>query len=759
MNAACSVSPRRLPWAALLLLPLAGPAAADEGLAFFEQKIRPVLVAHCHECHSAESAKLKGGLRLDTKAGWERGGDSGQPALVPGQPDASLLIQAVRHTDPDFAMPPRKPRLPDAVIADLVTWVRLGAPDPRTGDAGPARRADQTWWSLQPLAATFAHDSIDGFIAARLAERNLRPGPPAEPRALIRRMSYDVTGLPPTPEEVAAFTAAFAADADAAVAALADRLLASPRYGERWGRHWLDVVRFGESNGFERNFLIDDLWPFRDWVIRSLNADKPFDRFITEHLAGDVVGRNDPDTEVGSAFLVAGPYDDVGNQDPAAKAAIRAATLDDVVSTTAGAFLGLTVGCARCHHHKFDPIPTEDYYRVRAAFEGVEHGRRVIATAEQRAAFQAATRELNAELAGLTKELDALDREIDLRAKALLAERTFPRPKMDPVRTEEPFPEVEARHLRFVIRNNTEAPGRAAPRPRGRGVTRGGGRLTEFEVWSVDGRNVALAANGGRAGGARGTVAEDFPEAYGPQLCIDGAHGEQWFIGQPAELTLTFARPERIHRVVFSNSKDGGLPEGAAQGATPCEYEILVSADGQEWRPVASSADRAPWSERVGSSACGRKSSPPRRRRASPSSNASARACRRGSTKSRNCRKSGRASSRSPPSRRASTRAATPPSPANRWRPRAWRSSRARCRGTRCRSTPPRANGASRSRAGSRPRATRSPRGCSPTACGSTTSAPASSTPRATSASSAARRRIPSCSTSSRGACCTTAGG
>ena len=600
MNAACSVSPRRLPWAALLLLPLAGPAAADEGLAFFEQKIRPVLVAHCHECHSAESAKLKGGLRLDTKAGWERGGDSGQPALVPGQPDASLLIQAVRHTDPDFAMPPRKPRLPDAVIADLVTWVRLGAPDPRTGDAGPARRADQTWWSLQPLAATFAHDSIDGFIAARLAERNLRPGPPAEPRALIRRMSYDVTGLPPTPEEVAAFTAAFAADADAAVAALADRLLASPRYGERWGRHWLDVVRFGESNGFERNFLIDDLWPFRDWVIRSLNADKPFDRFITEHLAGDVVGRNDPDTEVGSAFLVAGPYDDVGNQDPAAKAAIRAATLDDVVSTTAGAFLGLTVGCARCHHHKFDPIPTEDYYRVRAAFEGVEHGRRVIATAEQRAAFQAATRELNAELAGLTKELDALDREIDLRAKALLAERTFPRPKMDPVRTEEPFPEVEARHLRFVIRNNTEAPGRAAPRPRGRGVTRGGGRLTEFEVWSVDGRNVALAANGGRAGGARGTVAEDFPEAYGPQLCIDGAHGEQWFIGQPAELTLTFARPERIHRVVFSNSKDGGLPEGAAQGATPCEYEILVSADGQEWRPVASSADRAPWSERVG---------------------------------------------------------------------------------------------------------------------------------------------------------------
>jgi len=600
VNPAVPAPPRRLPWAALLLLAWAAPAAADEGIAFFEQKIRPVLVAHCHECHSAESAKLKGGLRLDVKAGWQRGGDSGLPAVVPGRPDESPLLQAMRHAEPDFAMPPRQPRLPDAVIADFATWIRLGAPDPRTGDAGPARRADRNWWSLQPLALAFAHDSIDGFIAARLAERNLQLNPPADPRALLRRMSYDVTGLPPTAEEVAAFTAAFALDADAATAALADRLLASPRYGERWGRHWLDVVRFGESIGFERNIILDDLWPFRDWVIRSLNADRPFDRFIVEHLAGDVLGRDQPDVEVGSAFLVAGPYDDVGNQDPAAKAAIRAATLDDVVSTTAGAFLGLTLGCARCHHHKFDPIPTEDYYRVRAAFEGVEHGRRVIATAEQRAAFTAATGELNAELARLNREIDALDRAIDLRAKALLAERRFPRPKMDPVRTEEPFPEVEARHVRFVIRQNTEQPGRAVARARSRLTTRGGGRLTEFEVWSVDGRNVALAAHGGRAEGVRGAVAEDFPEAYGPQLCIDGTHGEQWFIGQPAELTLTFARPERIHRIAFSNSKGDGRPEGQAQGATPCEYEVQVSADGRDWRTVASSADREPWSERVG---------------------------------------------------------------------------------------------------------------------------------------------------------------
>jgi hypothetical protein len=257
-------------------------------MAFFEQKIRPLLAEHCYDCHSAQAKKLKGNLCLDTKAGWEKGGDSGEPALRPGQPEESLLIQSVRHDDPDAAMPPKKPRLPDAAIADLVTWVKMGAPDPRQAGAAAASEA-------------------------KLAEKGLGFGQSAEPRALIRRMSYDITGLPPSPAEVEAFVAASAVDKKAATEALVDRLLASPRYGEQWGRHWLDVVRFGESNGFERNFIIDDLWPFRDYVIRSLNEDKPMDRFITEHLAGDVVGAGDPSVEVASAFLVAGPFDDVGN--------------------------------------------------------------------------------------------------------------------------------------------------------------------------------------------------------------------------------------------------------------------------------------------------------------------------------------------------------------------------------------------------------------------------------------------------------------
>ena len=571
--------------------------AAEEGAAFFEARVRPVLIKHCHECHSADAKKVKGGLLLDTRAGWQRGGDSGLPAIVPGDPEGSPLIRAVRHVEEDFAMPPRKPKLPDAVIADLVAWVRMGAPDPREGAAGEARRADKSWWSLQPVAREFRHRTIDGFIDDTLVAKGLARNPPADARTLIRRMTYDLTGLPPTAAEVADFSVAHAADPDAAAAALADRLLASPRYGERWGRHWLDVVRFGESNGFERNFIIDDLWPFRDWVIRSLNEDKPFDRFITEHLAGDVLGKDRPEVEVGSAFLVAGPYDDVGNQDPVAKANIRAATIDDMIVTTSGAFLGLTVGCARCHHHKFDPIPTEDYYRMRSAFEGVTHGRREVATTEQRAAFAEAAKPLNKRLAELNASVDRVERAVGARAKELLKTRVFSRPKIDPELTEETFTPVEARFVRFTVLDNTEAPGRPPPRLNNRRPPRGGGRLTEFEVWTTDGRNVALASNGGSAEGARGAVAEDFPEAYGPQLCIDGRRGEQWFIGNPAELTITLARPETIGRVTFSNAKGRGLMD-KAQGATPCEYEVRVSTDGKEWRTVATSFDRVPWSDR-----------------------------------------------------------------------------------------------------------------------------------------------------------------
>ncbi len=575
----------------ILLLAFSSALAADPaGIAFFEQKVRPVLVEHCYSCHSSEAKKLKGNLYLDSKAGWEKGGDSGDPVIVPGKPEASLLIRTVQHLEADLEMPPKKPRLPNAVIADLVTWVKMGAPDPRDGAKVEAKRGDKSWWSLQPLAMQFAHDSIDGFITAKLAERKLTLNSAADPRALIRRMSYDVTGLPPTVEEVETFAKAHQANPRQAIEALVDRLLASPRYGERWGRHWLDVIRFGESNGFERNFVIDDLWPFRDYVIKSINDDKPFNQFITEHLAGDVIGKDNPQVEVGSAFLVAGPYDDVGNQDIVAQKNIRAATLDDMITATSGAFLGLTINCARCHNHKFDPIPTEDYYRLRAAFEGVTHGRRVVATQAQQEAYTAATKPLTAQLKKLEAERTKLDQAINARARTAFAKTKPTRPKVDEFGTDEPFAPVEARFARFVMRSFTsdyQTPGAK------RG---GGGKLTEFQIWSTDERNVALASNGTKAEGAKSTTAEDFPEAYGPQYCIDGQRGEAWFIGTPPVLTLTLPKPETIHRITFINARgDRGTNESKVRGATPTEYEVQVSMDGQDWKTVASDEGREPW--------------------------------------------------------------------------------------------------------------------------------------------------------------------
>jgi hypothetical protein len=580
------------PFAIILLASSSALAVDPAGIAFFEQKVRPVLVEHCYSCHSAEAKKLKGNLYLDSKAGWEKGGDSGNPVIVPGNPPESLLIRTVQHLEADMEMPPKKPKLSDSVIADLVTWVQMGAPDPRDGAKIEAKRADKSWWSLQPLAKQFAHDSIDGFIEAKLAEKKLTLNPPADPRSLIRRMSYDVTGLPPTAEEVEVFVADWGRNPQSAIPNLVDRLLASPRYGERWGRHWLDVVRFGESNGFERNFIIDDLWSFRDYVIKSINDDKPFNQFITEHLAGDVIGKDNPQVEVGSAFLVAGPYDDVGNQDVVAQKNIRAATLDDPITATSGAFLGLTINCARCHNHKFDPIPTEDYYRLRAAFEGITHGRRVVATKEQREAFASATKPLAAELKKLEAERVSLDQAIEARAKAAFAETKFSRPKIDPNGTDESFTATEARYLKFIIHSLTGDHQSAAK------VKPGGGKLTEFQVWSAEdpNRNIALASNGTKADGAKSATAEDFPEAYGPQYCLDGTLGEAWFIGNPAVLTLTFAKPEKINRITFLNARgDRSIEEGKVRGATPCEYEVQVSSDGQAWRTVASDDGREPW--------------------------------------------------------------------------------------------------------------------------------------------------------------------
>ncbi len=605
-----------LPWATLfsagfclaILLLSSSLAIADspEELQFFESKIRPIFVEHCYGCHSEGGDKLRGNLLLDSKEGWKQGGDSGEPAILPGNSSESLLMRAVRHEEAGMEMPPDKPRLSDREIADLATWIDRGALDPRDGAPLQRNRADSDWWSLQPVQTQFSYDSIDGFLDHKLREAGLQRNPPADPRSLIRRLYYDLHGLPPAMEDVREFSKQYNSASDRAsqrqvIAELVDRLLASPRYGEQWGRHWLDVVRFGESNGFERNVLIDNLYPFRDYVIRSINEDKPFHQWIIEHLAGDVIGKDNPEVEIGSAFLVAGPYDDVGNQDAVAAANIRAATLDEMITTTGSAFLGMTIHCARCHHHKFDPIPTEDYYRIRAALEGVSHGTQIVATKQAREEHAARVQPLHQELGRLQGERAGIIKMLDERAAQERSEEpAATRPKVDSYGTEERFDAAEAKFVRFLIHSIT------TDDPAGGRRGGAGGKLTEFQAWTAgeEPKNVALTKNGTVATGAKSAFAEDFPEAYGPHYCIDGDLGEAWFIGSPAILTLEFPHIERIDRIRFINARGDkeSTDDSAVRGGTPCEYEVQVSLDGEIWRTVATEAGREPWSEshRVG---------------------------------------------------------------------------------------------------------------------------------------------------------------
>ncbi|MFQ5730962.1 MAG: DUF1553 domain-containing protein [Planctomycetaceae bacterium] len=350
--------------------------AADKpdrkGLDFFERRIRPVLVKHCYECHSAKSRKIRGGLRLDTRADIRKGGETG-PGVVPGKPEKSVVIGALKHDD--LEMPP-KGKLPASVVADFVRWVKMGAPDPRDGKAklAAAKVIDFTkarrFWSFRPLVKPAAPkvpgvtgdlSPIDRFVRAKLSAKGLPPAPRADKRTLIRRLSFDLIGLPPSPEDIDRF---LKDDSPDAYEKLVDRLLASRHFGERWGRHWLDVARFAESSGGGRTHVYHLAWRYRDYVIAAFNADKPFDRFVREQIAGDllpwknVARRRSNLTATG--FLMLGPT----NYELQDKELLRMEVVDEQLDTLGRAFLGMTIGCARCHDHKFDPIPNADYYAL-----------------------------------------------------------------------------------------------------------------------------------------------------------------------------------------------------------------------------------------------------------------------------------------------------------------------------------------------------------------------------------------------------------
>ncbi|MGE3308861.1 MAG: PSD1 and planctomycete cytochrome C domain-containing protein [Limisphaerales bacterium] len=384
---AASGSVRSAGWVASLLAALALPSLPVPAVAdlphseteFFEKRIRPLLADHCYECHSAVADKLRGGLSLDSRDGLIHGGDLG-PALIPGDPEKSLLIRAVRHDDPELRMPPKKAKLSDRQIADLAQWVRAGAPWPDESTGTPKRKPretfrvtdeDRAWWAFQPIRfpevpTTAGGDlqPVDAFIESALETKGLRPNPPATRRELVRRAYFDLLGLPPEPEAVEAFEKDSSPDA---WPRLVDSLLANPRYGERWARHWLDVVRFAQSTGYERDGEKPLAWRYRDYVVRAFNEDKPYPRFILEQIAGDELEPYSADAVIATGFQRLGVWDD----EPDDKRMAEFDELDDVLSTTATTFLGLTVGCARCHDHKFDPLPQTDYYRLLAFFRNL----------------------------------------------------------------------------------------------------------------------------------------------------------------------------------------------------------------------------------------------------------------------------------------------------------------------------------------------------------------------------------------------------
>ena len=383
MNRVCLALHVTIIW----LIGFASPSASAHTLtgkdrAFFENKIRPVLVNHCYQCHSADAKELGANLRLDSRDGVIAGGQSG-PAITPGQPDESLLLQALRHDG--VQMPPDQP-LPESIIRDFETWIRRGAPDPRTNDQPAKAEAEidpDALWSFLPRRLVkvpdvadqnWSRDRIDRFVLARIEAAGLAPNHDADPRTLIRRLYYDLIGLPPSADDIDHFVDEHASDPVKATQNLVDSLLNRPQFGERWGRHWLDVARYGESNGDDglgRNASFPHAWRYRDYVIDALNDDVPYDRFLTEQIRGDLL---DAETaQQRNRQLVATGFLAIGAKPAAAMNNNFAMdVVDDQINAVCTAVIGLSVACARCHDHKHDPIPTRDYYALAGIFASTE---------------------------------------------------------------------------------------------------------------------------------------------------------------------------------------------------------------------------------------------------------------------------------------------------------------------------------------------------------------------------------------------------
>ncbi|HLJ57262.1 MAG TPA: DUF1553 domain-containing protein [Chthonomonadaceae bacterium] len=523
-----------------------------------------ILATRCLSCHDA--SKRAGGIDLSTR--------STAAAVLAGGGD-SRLARAVAIGK----MPPTG-RLPDAGRALIERWAAAGAPYPVARlEAAPPAMAPL--WSFKPVRRpavphsrydSLSANPVDRFLFAALAKKGLKPSPPADRRTLLRRVTVDLTGLPPTPDETAAFLADRRPDAYERVV---DRLLASPAYGERWGRHWLDVVRYGESNGYEQNHLRPDAWPYRDYVIRAFNEDIPYPRFIAEQLAGDALAAEDPRTGAATGFLVAGTHDTVPIQTDEGTRQQRSNDLEDIVSTTGAAFLGLTVGCARCHDHKFDPIPQRDYYRLEACFAGVRHGSRPLRpqTDADRKAESAAAARIQALQNGINA-IDGAARAAVLRSRGVTP---LARPAVNARRNEDTFAPTAARFVRFTVLATNDG---AEP------------CLDELQVFGP-GSNADLALASAGAKARASSLLPGYAIHQVPHL-NDGKFGNEhsWISNTRGAgwAQIELAAERTIDTVVWS--RDGAeIPR--FDDRIPTRYRIEVSRDGAAWTVVSTEAGRA----------------------------------------------------------------------------------------------------------------------------------------------------------------------
>jgi hypothetical protein len=494
--------------------------------------------------------------------------------LTPGRAADSLLFQYVH----DRKMPPKQ-SLSTAQIELLRRWIDAGAvwqgpalKPPRS----EANRAGRDWWSLQPIhqpplpavpRPAWIRTLVDAFILARLDKQGIAPAPEADRRTYIRRVTLDLTGLLPSPEEIETFVKDTSADA---YEKLVDRLLESSTYGERWARHWLDVVRFAESHGYEMNTLRPNAWPYRDYVIRAFNRDSPYPQFVREQLAGDAIARADPLCAAATGFLVGGPHDTVGNATLEGQLQQRMDDLSDMVSTTATTFLGLTVGCARCHDHKFDPIRQKDFYALQAVFAGVQHAEREI--------VMPGREEQRREIATLRAERGRIERQIDAREPLAGSPGSKPvRSPVQPRRNVERFAAVEAQFVRFTVTATTD---RTEP------------CLDELELYGPEAQagNLALADRGARA-----TASSVYPN--NPLHCIehlnDGRYGNghSWISREPGQGWVQIELPKIVTLECIVWGRDR---EEKYRDRLPLDYRIEVSTDGHSWKTIAGSWDRHP---------------------------------------------------------------------------------------------------------------------------------------------------------------------